>query len=281
MGLSVIVVEWAPVEQMSRFFGAPEVGYQGGVLSSGIHGLNLDPQHAFREYMLSKVHLESVYDKLFENSIIRSFRCFIPGLDDLMCLGKVHELILEKGPRARRHKYDVIIFDGPPSAQAVVMLQTPSQAARIARTGPIEKHSRAIARLLEDPALTALCVVTQAEELAVAETEEIMSAAHENLNIRLGPVVANAVPSQVLTPKELKILNTMDSSHFSSNGNQTLESWIHYASLANREAEMAQLELARLRRKSSAPLLTVPFMMDGPRDIDRVKAIADYMLESE
>ena len=125
-----------------------------------------------------------------------------------------------------------------------------------------------------------MCIVTQAEELAVAEAQELVRAAHEKLNICLGPVVANAVPSPILTQKERKILNGMHAPHLCSNGHQTLEAWIHYACLAYWEAEMAQLELARLRRKTSSPLITIPFLQDGSRDIDRVKAIADYIWES-
>ncbi len=280
MGLRILVVEWAPVEQMSRIFGVPQVGYDGGVLTSGIHGLNLDPRLAFREYMLSQVRLETVYRKLFENPIMRGFLHFIPGLNDLMCMGKVYELTREIEPGTHRRKYDVIIFDGPSSAQATFMLQTPSRVARIARVGPIQKHSRAIAALLEDPAQTALCVVTQPEELAIVEAEEILKASHTKLNISTGPVIANAVPSQVFSLKEFKILNGAFLSRTPSNGHKTLEIWIHYASLAYRQAENAKRQLARLRRNTSSHLIKIPFVLDGHMKIERVRAIADYIWKS-
>jgi anion-transporting ArsA/GET3 family ATPase len=280
MDQEVLVVEWAPVEQMSRFFGTQEVGYEGGVLTPGIHGLNLDPQRAFKEYMLTLVRLESVYNKLFENQIIRDFRHFIPGLNDLMCMGKVYELTREIDPRTNRHKYDVVILDGPSSAQAIFMLQTPSRVKSIARVGPIQKHSRAITNLLEDPAQTALCVVTQAEELAVAEAEELIRAGREELNISLGPVVANAVPASILTQKEIKTLNGLRNPELPSNGHKTLEAWIHYACQAHRRAEIAKRQLARLRRKTSSPLITIPFVVDGYQEIERLREVADYILES-
>jgi len=280
MNLTVLVVEWSPFEQMSRLFSTTEVGYGGGVLTPGIHGLNLDPEEAFKEYMLGLVQIEVVYNKLFENNIIRSFRRFIPGLNDLMCMGKVYELTRETEPGTTRHKYDVIIFDGPSSAQAIFMLQTPSRVARISRAGPIEKHSRAIIDLLEDPEKTTLCVVTQAEELAMAEVEEIARASREKLNISLGTIIANAVPPAFLTQKERKTLNGACIPHLCPVGHQTLETLIHYACMACQQAEFARRQLARLRRKTSSHLITIPFIMNGAGEIERVQAIADYIWKS-
>ncbi|MBW2307523.1 MAG: ArsA family ATPase [Deltaproteobacteria bacterium] len=280
MGRRVLVVERAPVEQMSGFFGRPELGYDGGVLMSGIHAMNLDPQLAFREYMLTQVRLETVYRKLFENSIMRSFLHFIPGLNDLMCMGKVLELSNEIERDTHRRKYDVIIFDGPSSAQAVAMLQTPLRVARIARMGPIKKHSRAIAAFLEDPSQTALCVVTQPEELAIREAEELLKTTRNNLNISIGPVIANAIPPQIFSLKELKAVNGAFLARSPSNGHKTLEAWIHYAGLAYRQAENARRQLDRLRRSTPSNVIEIPFVLDERAKIGRVQAIADYMWTS-
>ena len=110
----------------------------------------------------------------------------VPGLRDLLVLGKVKQL---EASRA----YDLIVVDAPATGHAVTMLTTPAGMRSAATTGPLRQQAEEVAAMLADPSRCRVLLVTLAEELPVAETIEAAFRVEDEAGVALAPVVVNAL----------------------------------------------------------------------------------------
>ena len=87
--------------------------------------------------------------------------------------------------------YDAVVLDAPPTGRVVKFLNVTVESGRLAKTGPIGKHSRSVARMLHS-SLTAVHVVTTPAAMPVQETVD----AHRELmaaDLPVGHLVLNKV----------------------------------------------------------------------------------------
>ena len=105
---------------------------------------------------------------VFENRAVRGLLGAIPGLDAYALLGKAwwHTTEMRDG----RPRYDLVVFDGPASGHAALMLRIPQAILNAMPKGPLARDARDIKELLQDPARAALVIVTLAEDLPARET---------------------------------------------------------------------------------------------------------------
>jgi anion-transporting ArsA/GET3 family ATPase len=196
-GKRVLLAEASTADRLGRMFGRTEpLGPVVETLAPGIDAVNIRPERALREYGTLMLHSELVSRALFENRAVRGFLGAIPGLDAYAVLGKVwwHTTELVAG----RPRYDLVIFDGPASGHATLMLRIPQAILDAMPKGPLAGDARAIADLLHDPSRAALVIVTLAEELPAREAVELATAARDGLGVPLGPLIVNAIPTAAL-----------------------------------------------------------------------------------
>jgi hypothetical protein len=100
---------------------------------------------------------------------------------------------------ATRHRWDLVIADGPPIGQVLSLLRAPSTIQGLVPAGRVERQAAWMRGVLEDPAQTGLVVVTLAEELPMSETAEVLAA------LEAEPVapVAGVVVNRLLPPLEV------------------------------------------------------------------------------
>ena len=134
---------------------------------------------------------------MFDNRAVRGVLGAIPGLDAYALLGKAwwHTTEMRDG----RPRYDLVIFDGPASGHAALMLRIPQAILNVMPKGPLAGDARAIKELLADPTRAALVMVTLAEDLPARETVELAAQARGALGVPLGPVIVNALPTEALS----------------------------------------------------------------------------------
>ena len=103
------------------------------------------PQSSIHEYGLKVLRSELVTRAVFENRAVRGLLGAIPGLDAYALLGKAwwHTTEMRDG----RPRYDLVIFDGPASGHAALMLRIPQAILNVMPKGPLAGDARAIKEL--------------------------------------------------------------------------------------------------------------------------------------
>ncbi len=109
-----------------------------------------------------------------------------PGVNDLLVLGKIKQL-------ERDTSTDVIVVDAPAAGHAITFLRSAVGVLDSVDAGPIRTQAVDVDALLTDPARCQVLLVTLAEETPVNEAVETAYRLEDEVGIKLGPIVVNAV----------------------------------------------------------------------------------------
>jgi anion-transporting ArsA/GET3 family ATPase len=201
-GKSVLIVELEGKSGITAAFGrhgdlgydevllAPPVpGGPAGPAGTGgrtgaIRARRLTPDDALVEY-LEDHGLKRVSKRLAHSGILDVVSTAIPGIRDVLVLGKVKQL-------ERDRIADLILVDAPATGHAITFLTSASGLVSAARGGPLRTQAQDVVDLLSDPARCRVLLVTLPEELPVSETIESAYTLEDKAGVQLGPVIVNA-----------------------------------------------------------------------------------------
>jgi anion-transporting ArsA/GET3 family ATPase len=204
-GLRTLLCEVNTGGRLGRLLGHPEVGADVTPVEPNLSMVDLQPDAAMREYVLSKIRLERVYRAVFENRMVRYFLRFIPALAETVMLGKVlwH---LRQWPDAAGG-FDRIVLDLPATGHALTLLGVPQSLLSALPSGPMASEAGWMRDLLVDPNVTSAVLVSLPEELPVNETLELSQALRSRLRIRVGAVVLNQTVESRFGPEARSALS--------------------------------------------------------------------------
>ena len=176
-GKRVLVVEVGGSSRFSALFGLAGT-YTPTQVTDGVHAITLTPEEAIEDFVVIRLKLRSLYHLVFGNRVMRPFLAAVPGLHDLIQLGKV---FFEE---ARTHSdgsfvWDQILLDAPATGHGVTMLHAPRSMMELTGSGPFHENARDVHDLFSDPARTSLVVAALPEELVVNETLELVDGLEE------------------------------------------------------------------------------------------------------
>jgi len=191
-GLSVLIVELEGKSGISSLFGvASPLSYEETVLVPGdehdrgtIWARRITPDDALLEY-LADHGLRRVSKRLTRSGVLDVVATAIPGIKDVLVLGKVKQLEQNKVA-------DLIVVDAPATGHAVTFLTSASGLLDAARGGPVRSQASDVVELLSDPTRCRVLLVTLPEEMPVSETAEAGYQLEDTASIQLGPIVVNA-----------------------------------------------------------------------------------------
>jgi len=128
----------------------------------------LDPTQSLTEYVDLMLPTAGMASLLLNNKVTASFLEVVPGLPDLVLLGKLwHSLTrVKNGP-------DIVVLDSPATGHAVSLLNAPMNFKKITRMGPVYRDSSLMAEFLSDPERTAIVLASLPEEMSIQETIEL------------------------------------------------------------------------------------------------------------
>ena len=260
-GKNVLLAAAAATDRIGRLYGQSEpLGPSVTTLAPGIDGVNITPQSSIHEYGLKVLRSELVTRAVFDNRAVRGVLGAIPGLDAYALLGKAwwHTTEMRDG----RPRYDLVIFDGPASGHAALMLRIPQAILNVMPKGPLAGDARAIKALLADPARAALVMVTLAEDLPARETVELAAQARGALGVPLGPVIVNALPTEALSvPAVDSVLSAWAMQQRGSEataGDDRLRATLRMAAGVRAHRDAAVRVVAALKRDLGLPMITLP-----------------------
>lgn len=241
-GRRTIVCEVAEQDRLSRAFGRRDrIGDEETELADGLWGISIDPWAALREWLAGQLGSRRLGKVLFDNNAFRYFAAAAPGAREIATIVKVWELT---------DGYDTVVVDAPASGHGMGLLRTPRTFANLARVGPIRKQSDRVQELLEDERATAYVAVALAEDMPVNETLELEGQLPDVVGQGLSAIVVNGLYPRRFSKAEGEKLD----------GAQRRGPAVAAARSEARRAQGQQSQLARLRRRADAPVVTLPFV---------------------
>lgn len=133
----------------------------------------LDPAKSLAEYVDLKLPTGGLAGLLLGNNVTASFLEVVPGLPDLVVLGKIWHSLAHPG---KGENPDVIVLDAPATGHAISFLKAPFNFRRITRNGPVFRDASLMTEFLADSEKTGIALVTLPEEMSIQETVEMKAA---------------------------------------------------------------------------------------------------------
>ncbi|MBI3074227.1 MAG: ArsA family ATPase [Deltaproteobacteria bacterium] len=200
-GKRTLLVEINVPDRVGALFGRPPIGASIVDLAPNLQAVNIEPHAARKEYGLLVLRYEFIYNRVFENSLVRGFLNAFPGLDDLNILGKIwfHEGERDKAGRPR---FDAIVVDAPPTGNASYLFRLPHVMVDAIRVGPLVEKAKEMRALVTDPRKTALVLVALPEEMPVNEAIDFSRLNDAKIHIPAGYGVVNAYTDSPLSERE-------------------------------------------------------------------------------
>ena len=207
-GKRVLVCEVRAREAVGRLLGHPLKGAAIEAIDERLFALNIEPAEAIREYALLLLRSKTLYKLVFENKVVRLLLRVVPGLAELVTLGKIW---FEEGRKdGNRPHWDAIVVDAPATGHAVQLLRMPDDIMEALPKGVMRDHAMNMKSLLTDATKTRAHLVALPEELPVNEAQELYDALTK-LHIPFGLMLANAVtPAPFLDDRQERIARVFE-----------------------------------------------------------------------
>ncbi|MEY2418182.1 MAG: hypothetical protein QOG90_862, partial [Actinomycetota bacterium] len=185
-GLRALIVEIEGKSGLGASFGqADALDYYERELAPNVHARTVTPDFALVEY-LEDHGLKRVSKRLAKSGALEVVSSAIPGIKDILVLGKVKAL-------AREDPADVIIVDAPAAGHAITFLASARGLLDAVRVGPIVEQARDVNDMLTNAEKCQVILVTLPEETPVNEVVETAFALEDRVGIKLAPLVVNGV----------------------------------------------------------------------------------------
>jgi len=195
-GQRVLLAEVSGAQQIPRLFGRQGTGYAVQSLEPNLATFSITPEESLEDYVVMQVRFKSIYRLVFRNRIIAPFMDAVPGLPDLMTLGKLFDVERSTQPDGSP-TYDLIVLDAPSTGHALTLLQSPRSMMEMTVTGPVHENAKDVHGLFNDPEKTALVLTSVPETLPVNETIELYKALGPQRELVAATVLNKAWPPPV------------------------------------------------------------------------------------
>lgn len=198
-GRRVCLVEVSGQDKIPMWLGLGGRSFQPRTIAPGVDVISLTPHECLEDFGHRKLRLGPLVRLILGSRVTTAFVDSVPGLHDLLQLGKIENMLTEPGPHDVH--YDLIVVDAPATGHGTTLLQAAQTIAGLTRVGPFHELAGIIARLLADKERTGIVVVTLPEELPVSETLDLVEILDETSPGTLAAVVVNQARAQAL-PEE-------------------------------------------------------------------------------
>jgi Mrp family chromosome partitioning ATPase len=205
-GRRTLVVEVSPYGRVGEYLGGRTLGPEPVEVGSHLAAAAIAPDAILEDFLVGLLRLRMLARRLLDSTTFRVVAAAAPGIEEFLTLMRIARWEDERtGLRGRRHRYDLVLVDAPATGHSVPLFSTPRSLLKMVPFGPLASAARELALLLDDPARTAVAVVTRAEEMAVNETIEL-AAALLRLGVTMLPPIVNAVSPLRFTREEARRL---------------------------------------------------------------------------
>ncbi len=186
-GKKTLLIESATRDQLAPLFGIPDTGHSEARAAERLNVINLNPPDNFKEYVVKYLNQKRLYETVFSNRVVDSFINTVPGLAELMMLGRLfYNCELAPAPRP-----DLVVLDGFASGHFLSLMTTPDAILQSNLGGPLQKETGRVRDFLAEEERVGIIYVANPEELVVSEALEFLVKLRERSPAKLIGVVLN------------------------------------------------------------------------------------------
>ena len=177
-GRRAVVVETGGARTVPGWFGRTSRGYDIVEVAPNVATLSVTPELAIEDFVVSRIKVRRLYQLVFQNRVMAPLLQGVPGLGELVQLGKAYALAEERRPDGTP-QWDRVIVDAPATGHGLTMLASPRLMMDVTGSGPFHDNAKLVHDTIADPARTGIVLVSLPEEMPVTEAKELWA--------RLGP----------------------------------------------------------------------------------------------
>jgi anion-transporting ArsA/GET3 family ATPase len=196
-GKRVLLIAVDAADDIARCFEHEPVGFSPREVAPSISVLTMNTEDSLREYLRLNLKVP-VFGRI--GPVAQAFDFIAtaaPGVKEILTTGKicweVRQSLRGEAP------WDLVIVDASATGHVIAQLDAPRVLEDLIKVGPVREQTRWMLDLLDDPAVTAMLVVTTAEEMPVQETIQLIGDATERLDVDIAGVIVNRVLPELLT----------------------------------------------------------------------------------
>lgn len=278
-GEKTLLIELNVKNKTSSLFGVEQIDEEIREVDENLFAVNVTPKAAMREYALMVLKIKLVYRAVFENRIVSSFLKVIPGLNELVMLGKAYYHAVETDEEGN-FVWDKVIVDAPATGHGIFFLKIPSVITNLISSGLMYDEAKRILDLLQDQERTAFAVVTLAEDMPVNETLMLTDVVEKEMAIPVACVFANGIYRPLFDEAQAEFIeagrNHLQKKEESAE-TSTLQGFLEAAHFRNDRVSMQQHYLKKLRAESDWPLVEIPFYFHDRMSFAVLDGIAQHL----
>ncbi len=278
-GKRVLLVEVDAKNNLTALFERPPVGFEPRQVHPGIFAMQMDTEASLREYLKVQARVP-VFGRI--GPLARAFdfvATAAPGVKEILTVGKVCWELRES--IMGRADWDLIVVDAAATGHVISQLDAPGAIQELVQVGPVRNQTDWMVELLSDPALTALNVVTAAEEMPVNETIELVARARQELDVPLGVVIVNRVLPELFTHVDEEVFEALrrpvPTGVLRERAGPGVAAVLDAARLAVSMRRSRSGHLAHLREEVDLPLLLLPYLFVRDHGLRVTRMVAEAL----
>ena len=278
-GRETLLIEMVPHPKAPPLFDVEAQGYEPVEIREHLHICRLTPSECLEEIAVMRLKLRALYRLVFKHRTVAAFMSFMPGMDELLVLGKVVFMVNRGLHRGGRHPLDLVVVDGPPTGEAIAMLRLPGTIRRVVKAGPLARDVGIMEDLLTAPDRTATAVVTMAEELPVNEALELTGELKSLDMHRGGALFVNRMTPDFFDPRTRVALQRFRRAARATGACRDpgvlAQLKVHRHLIDRRDRERTELD--RLRRGARIPMVELPEIPRGAFGPDELALMVRHL----
>lgn len=263
-------------DAVGRFFGAAPIGYEPQRLDPELplYGAVLRPKEALREYSLMKLRFRALHRLVFENDVMRRVVNMVPGLTEILLLGKAWHMESRAFHEDGTPMWDMLVVDAPSTGHGVSLLRLPEVVLNAVSSGPLAEDAREMHALLTDPTRTSFNLAALPTELAVNETLELAHTACDTIGVPGGYIFLNCLLPPLFDARQSELIGRLLTPEVDPLVRDCVAAADHYGYRRARQAE----QLARLQADDPMPLVQLPHLL-RPMDRAGLDLLSERLVE--
>lgn len=278
-GKRVLVVEVDAKGNLATLFEHAPVGFKPVEVQPGVHVMTMHTEESLQEYLRLNLKVP-VLGRIGPLARMLDFvASAAPGVKEILTVGKICWEVKEA--LEGRAPWDLVVVDASATGHVLAQLDAPAAIQELVSVGPVRSQTEWMAKILADPALTALNVVATPEEMPVSETIELVAHAREEVDVPLGAVIVNRVLPELFTrADELTFealrepdIETQLVSRVGSGTTAVLDA----ARLAVSLRRTRATHLERLRAEVDLPMLYLPYLFVRSHGLRVTRMVAEAL----
>lgn len=269
-GKRTCVVELGGQAALARTFGMNEPSYDPRTVAPGLDLRSMSPTACMSDFGSRKLRIDALARWFFESRLMIGFVEAVPGLHDVVQLGKIENMLSE--PLPGEPVYDLVVLDAPATGHGLTLLGAARSLGEITRVGPFYELAHIIETFLADPARTGHVLTALPEPLPAQEALELEARLRAQ-DGRVDAVVLNRVHAPPLPPGAAS-----EALEASLEGSELSSLLTHANQRLGRQRQA--LEILESGSVKGLPRLEVPSVHPAPHDVATLRPLAEAMLEA-